>query len=132
MSFSIDNALGIHEAAIKFRSQRAEVLASNMANADTPNFKARDINFQEVLANQSGGDRAGLRTTHPRHIQTGHGMNGAVEMQYRVPNQPSVDGNTVDTQVEKTEFMQNALHYQASLTFIDGRLKGLKSAFRGD
>ena len=133
MSFNIDNALGIHEAALTLRSQRAQLLASNLANADTPNFKSRDIDFQEMLANQkNNGGGTGLRTTHARHIKDDAGITGSMELQYRVPNQPSVDGNTVDTQVEKAEFMKNALHYQASLTFIDGRLKSLKSAFRGD
>ena len=128
----LDNALGLHEAALKVRAQRMETLASNLANADTPNYKARDIDFQAVLrdANANTVSAATLKTTHAGHMQQG-GVMGA-QLQYRNPMQPSIDGNTVDTQVEKSKFMENALQYQATLQFIDGRIKSLRKAIRGD
>jgi flagellar basal-body rod protein FlgB len=127
---SLDDAFGIHELALKLRSQRTELLASNLANADTPNYKARDIDFQSVLANYQAGSGAGLRTTSERHLG-GNGTGTAPELLYREPMQASVDGNTVDPQVEKSRFMENALNYQATLSFIDGRMKTLKKALGG-
>lgn len=133
MPSKLDNALGIHEAALRLRAQRAELLASNLANADTPNYKARDIDFKAVLAtavqSAEGGSR--LQTTHSRHLRE-TGTVDAPEVLYRNPLQPSIDGNTVDAQREKSEFMQNAIQYQASLHFIDGQLRVLRTAIRGD
>ena len=131
MAISFESALGIHESALKLRGERAQVLANNLANADTPNFKARDLDFKQVLARQSGADSAfGMRATHARHLPAvGQGDS---EMLYRVPNQPSIDGNTVEEQVEHGEYMKNALQLQASFTFLNSRFKGLTSALRGD
>ena len=140
MPITIDNALGIHPQALTLRSQRAEVLAANLANADTPNYKARDIDFKSVLSaaqNTTSGPGTSTSTGLPlsasnaAHIQPLAGQSQA-EILYRNPNQPSVDGNTVDSQVEYTEFARNALQYQASLTFLSGRIKTLLTAIRGD
>lgn len=131
MAISLDNILGIHEEALKLRAKRGEVLASNMANADTPNFKAKDIDFKQVLSDYAAGGSSGLMTTNNRHIGGGTGAAGA-EPLYRVPLQASVDGNTVEADVEKSKFMENALRYQASLSFIDGRLRSLMSAIKGE
>ena len=130
---SLDNALGLHEAALKVRSQRMETLASNLANADTPNYKARDLDFRAVLSNYQSNSVSGstLKTTHANHLQQPGGVIGG-SLQYRNPMQPSIDGNTVDTQVEKAKFMENALQYQTTLQFIDGRIKSLRKAIRGD
>lgn len=131
MAISFDSALGIHESALKLRGQRAQVLANNLANADTPNFKARDLDFKQVLARQSGADSSfSMRATHDRHL-TAVGQ-GESETLYRVPQQPSIDGNTVEEQVEHGEYMKNALQLQASFTFLNSRFKGLTSALRGD
>ena len=129
----LDNALGLHEAALRVRAQRMETLSSNLANADTPNYKARDIDFRAVLrdANNNTMPAAALKTTHAGHIAPQGGALGA-QMQYRNPMQPSIDGNTVDAQVEKSKFMENALQYQATLQFIDGRIRTLRKAIRGD
>lgn len=129
MSINLDNALGIHEAALRLRSTRTELLASNLANADTPNYKARDIDFKAALEQAQGMGE--LRTTHQNHFAGGEdpGINDPL---YRIPSQASVDGNTVDSQREKAEFMQNALQYQTSLHFIDGTMKTLRSAIRGE
>lgn len=131
---NLDNTLGIHEIALKLRAQRMELLSSNLANADTPNYKARDVDFRSVLADvQSGNPAQGtsLHTTNARHLG-GADQSASGEVQYRNPLQPSIDGNTVDPQVEKAKFMENALQYQATLSFIDGRIKTLRKAIRGD
>lgn len=131
MPITFDSALGIHQKALALRSQRAEVLASNIANADTPGYKARDIDFKSVLANASEQSSGSLARTNSRHIQINANMNTS-NVLYRVPGQPSLDGNTVDGLIEKSAFAENALHYQASLTFLDGKLKGMMAAFKGE
>lgn len=132
MAISFESALGIHESALKLRGRRAEVLASNLANADTPNYKARDLDFRQILADQSGGGQFGLRATNARHISgSGAGLQDP-DLLYRTPNQPSLDGNTVEDQVEHAEYMKNALQLQASFTFLNSKFKGLTSALRGE
>ncbi len=135
MPISIDSALGLHADAVALRSQRAEVLARNLANADTPHYKARDFDFKSALAQaqgQSSVNSVRLVTTQPGHISANAGGRLGAELQYRIPNQPALDGNTVDTQIEQAEFTQNAIEYQASLTFLSGKIRGLLSAIRGD
>ena len=131
MPISFDSALGIHQQALAIRSQRAEILASNIANADTPGYKARDIDFKSVLANVDTQNSGSLSRTNAKHIQISTAGNNT-EVLYRVPNQSSLDGNTVDGLVEKSEFAENALRYQASLSFLDGKIKGLKAAIKGE
>lgn len=132
MAISLDKALGIHQQALEGRVKRAEVLANNLANADTPGFKARDVDFkammQQAKDNMSGLDMA---KTHEGHMDTSSSMGGSAELLYRVPQQPSVDGNTVDAQQEQTQFMRNAMDYQASFQFLNGKITGLKKAFSG-
>jgi flagellar basal-body rod protein FlgB len=131
---NLDDTLGIHEIALKLRAQRMELLSSNLANADTPNYKARDIDFRNVLAEyqtETPAQGTTLRTTNARHLG-GDGGAPVGDAQYRNPLQPSIDGNTVDPQIEKAKFMENALQYQATLSFIDGRIKTLRKAIRGD
>lgn len=134
MPIDIDSAFGIHAQAMALRSRRAEVLASNLANADTPNYKARDIDFKAVLAQaQAGGSSTvTVAATQPGHIGAATGSIAEPEMSYRVPRQPSIDGNTVDTETEHAEFARNALEYQASLRFLSGRIRTLLTAIRGD
>lgn len=135
MSISFDRALGIHQQALSFRAQRAEVLANNLANADTPNYKARDLDFAAVLAEQKDKAAKGTfatRTTNERHIAAeGFGM-GEGSLQYRIPVQPSIDQNTVDAQIEQANYAENAMHFQASFTFLNSKFKGLVSALRGE
>ncbi|WP_341938708.1 flagellar basal body rod protein FlgB [Marinimicrobium sp. C2-29] len=133
MAISFDSALGNHEAAFKLRAQRAELLAENMANVDTPNYKAKDLNFRQALARETGeGSQFGMATTHQGHLATDHGSEtGHPDVQYRVPNQPSIDGNTVEEQIEHAEYMKNALDFQASFTFLNSKFKGLNTALRG-
>ncbi len=131
MPANIDSFLGVHEAALRLRSTRSELLASNLANADTPNYQARDIDFKSLLSEYQGGQGASLQTTHARHMNTSGGI-ADPEHLYRTPTQPAVDGNTVDSQVEKAAFMENSLQYQTTLRFIDGSIKTLRTAIRGD
>lgn len=127
----LDDAFGIHEQTLKLRSYRSEVLAANLANADTPGYKAKDFDFGKVLKGQLGPS-AELRATHARHISTASMPVPSNEMLYRIPRQPSLDGNTVDADQEQMAFTRNALSYQASLEFLNGRIKGLMTAIRGD
>jgi flagellar basal-body rod protein FlgB len=130
MSLSFDKALGIHADALQLRSRRLELLASNLANADTPNYKARDIDFRAALSQAQGGD-VGLMRTHASHLpMQGGGVGG--EPLYRIPNQPSLDGNTVDAQLEQAAFSENAVQYQASLDFLNSRFRGLRTALKGE
>ena len=126
MSINFDAALGIHADALRVRSQRAELLASNMANADTPNYKARDIDFQSAMKMAVKGQSTGIETTHSNHINVSGGQFSSPAMQY------SLDGNTVDEQIEQAQFMQNSVQYQASLNFLGGKFRGLLSAIRGE
>ena len=134
MSINFGRALGIHEQALGFRAQRAEVLANNIANADTPNYKARDFDFsaalQEAVAGRSSGDLP-LATTAPGHIQGAAGPSGPTRLMYRTPAQDAVDGNTVDMDLERSAFSENALQYQAGLSFITHQLKMLTAAVQG-
>lgn len=131
MTITFDSALGIHQKALALRSQRTEMLASNIANADTPGYKARDIDFKSALANVQTQSANSLTRTNSKHIQINTNQSNA-EILYRVPNQSSLDGNTVDEQLEKGAFAENALRYQASITFLDGKFKGLMAAIKGE
>ena len=136
MAISFESALGIHEKAFGVRAKRAELIANNLANSDTPNFKARDIDFRAALKAQAdAADQMNLKMVGTRdgHITA----NASTEyfdqpLLYRVPMQPSVDGNTVDEHVEHAEFMENALAYQSTFTFLNSKFKGLTSAIRGE
>ena len=131
MPISFDSALGNHDKALLVRSRRAELLASNIANGDTPGYKAKDIDFKSALANVQARSNASLKVTHSNHIQPSSQMD-SMDVLYRIPNQSSLDGNTVDSQMEKSAFAENALRYQASLTFLDMKFKGLKAALKGE
>jgi len=132
MSINFEKALGVHAAALTIRSKRAEVLANNLANSDTPNFKAKDINFSEALLQAKVNQTSSLKRTHESHLdsQLGSDIPG---LSYRIPFQPDTgDGNTVDAQVEQAKFAENAMQYQASLRFLDGKIKGLIKAIKGE
>ncbi len=132
MAISFDQALGIDEQALKLRTQRAEVLANNLANADTPGFKAQDINFRAVLQQQMGMQEGleAVKTDKGHMSISSAGANG--ELMYRNPSQPSIDGNTVESQTEIVEYTKNALDFQASFLMLNNRLKGLVSAIKGE
>lgn len=130
MAFDLDKALGIHAQALSLRAHRAELLANNIANADTPNYKAVDIDFKTALANASSGELP-LTISAGKHIQTVSDNRAHYETLYRMPLQPALDGNTVDTQIEQAEFARNAVQHQASLTFLSGKLNGILTAIKG-
>jgi flagellar basal-body rod protein FlgB len=131
MTTSIDSALGIHPDALRLRERRTEVLADNLANADTPGFKARDLDFGAVLAQQGAG--VTLASTDPGHIrEPAHGTAAAAELLYRIPTHSWLDGNTVDPHLEKAAFAENTVRYQATLMLLGSRISGLKTAIRGD
>lgn len=138
MAFSLDQVFGIHAQAMLLHGKRAEILASNLANADTPNYKARDIDFKALLRQAQGmSGSAGsqpslpLTVTHADQIQPPAMGLGSASLLYRVPLQPSLDGNTVDTQQQEAEFARNAVQYQASLTFLTGKIKTIMTALKG-
>lgn len=134
MPVNLDSYLGVHAAALKLRSHRTEVLAANLANADTPGYRARDIDFRNALAavdGKAGGVR--LATTRAGHIGAdGPGASaGGLDLKYRVPLAPSLDGNTVDAQLEQSAFAQNTVRYQATLSFLSSKFRGLMTAITG-
>jgi flagellar basal-body rod protein FlgB len=111
---------GIHDDALALRAKRNNILASNIANAATPHFKARDVDFEATLA-----------TTSSRHVSRGSNLN-ADRLQYRDPVNPSLDGNTVELAVEQMQFSENVVRYQTSLTFLNRKVSGLLSAIKGE
>jgi flagellar basal-body rod protein FlgB len=127
----LDNVFGLSEASLLLRGQRAGVLAANIANADTPNFKARDLDFAAVLGAQPGEAPLAMTTTGPAHIGMAADALTAGALKYRNPYQPSLDGNTVEAPVEQAAFAQNAVRYQASLMFINRRIASIESALTG-
>lgn len=127
----LGNALGIHEQALMVRNQRNEILASNIANADTPGYKARDIDFRQVLKQQKV-QMPTMKATQAGHFQTASAGRVSPEyVQYRKVTQPSLDGNTVDVQHEQLQFSTNASRYEATMRFLNGKIKGLEKAITG-
>ena len=133
----IDQYLSFNETALSLRAQRQELLASNIANADTPNYKARDIDFSNALQGALASKGAGgpLATTAQNHIgrgkPTGDVLANGTPVLYRGEVQGSVDGNTVDMDVERNQFADNALRYEAGITMINHQIKGLLAAIQG-
>lgn len=123
-------ALAQYERALSFRANRNEVLSSNIANADTPNYKARDLDFGQALKS-ARQQSISMTTTSDLHKQAWGTSNQGARTMYRVPTQPSLDGNTVSMDVEQAQFAENALQYRASLTFLDGSIRTLRMAIKG-
>ncbi|RZJ85247.1 MAG: flagellar basal body rod protein FlgB [Massilia sp.] len=134
----IDQYLSFNETALSLRAQRQELLASNIANADTPNYKARDIDFNSALQGAlaaKGAAASPLATTAAQHIgrglPSGNSLANGTPVLYRGEVQGSVDGNTVDMDVERNQFADNALRYEAGITLINHQIKGLLAAIQG-
>lgn len=126
---NFEKVLGSHATALKIQSRRASTLSSNIANADTPGYKARDLDFKEILKS-STNDLLPMQKTSSSHI-TSAGMDAfGFQLKYRTPNQSSFDGNTVDLDMEKSAYAENALRYQTSLRFLTGKFKGMMKAFQ--
>ena len=120
MALNFDKALGVHADALRVRSERTQLLASNLANASTPGYEARDIDFAAAMAQIT--DASGM----------GDVWGSGSDTLYRVPNNPSSDGNTVEVGVEQALFSQNASDFQMSLTFVNMKMRGLQSAIKGE
>lgn len=133
MAISFDSALGIHESALRIRGQRASILANNLSNIDTPNFKARDLDFKQMLTQKlTQPSFFSTDVTNERHIEATTITDADSGLLYRTPQQPSIDGNTVEDQIEHAEYMKNALAFQASFQFLNSKFQGLRTAIRGD
>ena len=124
-----NNPFGIHEAAFRIRSERLELLAKNIANADTPQFKARDIDFKQALLQS---EKQTMWATHTNHFQISQTAGGNDALKYRVPFNASADGNTVEMPVEQANFGRAAADYRATLSFIQDESNSIKRALRGD
>ncbi|MBP6058474.1 MAG: flagellar basal body rod protein FlgB [Nitrosomonas sp.] len=130
----LDKELNFHHQALSLRAARQELLSSNVANADTPNFKAKDIDFASVLSEKlsptTRPNTVNLNTTSPSHINSATQGAFGDSVLYRVPLQPSADGNTVDMDAERTRFADNAIKYDASITFITNEFRNLTLAMQ--
>ena len=160
MRTALDNYLGIHPQALSLEARRNELLAANLANVDTPNYKARDLDFKAALAAAAGAAGTALPLTPPQSsvpgsapttagtgasaaqstalqpggAANGTGGGGALDpslLKYRVPMAPALDGNTVDEQLEQAAFAENSVRYQATLTFLNAKLRDLMTAITG-
>lgn len=133
MAINFHNAFGPFEAALKLRSGRAEILSANLANADTPNFKAKDFDFHQVLnaqlSSRGGGNMAATRAGHLPATASGA---PDFNLQFRTPTQPSIDGNTVDEHIENAAFMENSLEFQVAFTLLNSRMRGIMNAIKGE
>ena len=126
---AIKDHIAFQASALSLREKRNDMLASNIANAGTPGYKARDIDFDRELARQVGD--SALRNNDDRHMDDVAGTSDA-DVQYRVPLNPSLDGNTVELSVEQMEFSENSLRYMTTLSFLNRRISGLMTAIRGE
>jgi len=130
MSFDFNQILGVHEKALNLQTKRAEVLANNLVNADTPGYLARDFDFKSMLEDQA--DHVQVLATHQQHLPVTSLTPFSPELSYRQSAQPSLDGNTVDGHIEKSKFVENMMSMQASHAFLSGKIRGLMLAIRGD
>ncbi len=132
----LDAALNFGTEALNLRAQRQEILASNIANADTPGYQARDIDFASELKRtleqgRAQGSGMSLALTSARHIPAQTTQLPELNLMYRIPDQPAADGNTVDMDRERTQFADNSLKYQTDLTLISSQLKGMMNVLQG-
>ncbi len=130
MAISFLKALGNHEHALYLREQRSQLLSTNIAHADTPGYKAKDLDFKQALtqALQTKPPMA-LSASSIRHIPTQPGY--LEHIKYRIPFQSSLDGNTVESHVEQAQFSENVIRYEANLRFLNGKFTSLKYAIKG-
>ena len=123
----LDNIFGVHENAMQLRQRRLSLLGENIANADTPNYKAKDLDFKALMNNERS---MSTRRTHEQHIDhAGGSKNGLI---YRVPNNPAADGNTVELNFQQAEFGKESARYTATLQFLENRIGGVRRALRGE
>lgn len=126
--------LDFQASALTLQAQRAKVLASNIANADTPNYQAKDFDFTQALsqATQAAGQSSNVPArTNPAHLPAQAVTGPAPVLQYRQPLQAALDGNTVDLDTERAAFAENSVRYEASLRFLNGQIRTMLSAING-
>lgn len=127
----IDEALAFQATALKLRTERQQLLAANIANADTPHYKAVDLNFAQALREATAPNQA-PSTARLNVTATGHRLdNGTANLLYHVPNQPNIDGNTVDLDIERAKFADNAIRYEAAVKVLTQQIRGLLAAIQG-
>jgi len=135
MPLSLDQYVSVHATALDARARRGELIANNLANADTPGFQARDIDFRQAMARAAGDKTVSttMTTTQRGHIGGAASAEAASspDLKYRTPLAPALDGNTVDAQIEQAAFAENAVRYQATLTFLNAKFRGLLTAIMG-
>lgn len=130
MAIGFDKGFELHAQGMQIRAQRAEVIASNIANADTPGYKAKGMDFQKAMQQASQQQQMGMSRTNAKHFDVRTELNNNVD--FRIPNQPDTgDGNTVDVQVERNLYLENSLEYQAGVQFLNGKIKALKNVISG-
>ena len=130
---SLDKLFQFHQNALNVRAFRQQLIASNIANADTPGYKARDIDFAAALRDVTSGravPAVSVRASNERHL-AGAAQQDPAAVLYRSPQQPSIDGNTVDMDVERNRFAENAVHYDANLSFLNHQIKLMLAALQG-
>lgn len=126
----LDRYFGVHGTALTLRSERMQILASNIANAATPGYKARDLDFRAMLADSGSASEPRLSATRPGHF--GCAGTGEAQLLYRQPLQPSLDGNSVELATEQLQFAETAVRYRSTLSILGGRIGGLMSALKGE
>ena len=132
MAISIDKVFVVHEAAMHLQGRRAQLLSQNLANSDTPGYKAKDIDFKSALKSAANGtSHQALKATQTGHIQPKGNFMGAEQL-YRQPMQASLDGNSVEPHVEMSEFTENSMRYLMTLRIMSGKVNGMLSAIRGE
>ena len=135
MPLSLDQYVSVHATALDVRARRGELIANNLANADTPGFQARDIDFRQAMARAAGDKTVSttMTTTQRGHIGGASSAEaaGSPDLKYRTPLAPALDGNTVDAQIKQAAFAENAVRYQATLTFLNAKFRGLLTAIMG-
>lgn len=126
----LDRYFGVHGTALTLRSERMQILASNIANAATPGYKARDLDFGAMLAATPAGTARPQAATHTGHL--GGAATPQATLLYRQPLQPSLDGNSVELATEQLQFAETAIRYRSTLSILGGRIGGLMSALKGE
>lgn len=127
MAISLDRLMGFHHKAMQTRTDTMEVIAGNLANANTPGYKARGMDFQQAMRSVNQDRQQSMVRTHDKHFEGKMQSQGAIE--YRIPLQPDTgDGNTVEVQAERNRFLENGMRYQAGIQFLNGKIKGMKKA----
>ncbi len=132
MAITLNDEISFMRNALNLHAQRQQLLAGNIANADTPNYKAVDIDFAKTLQAAMGPNQpVVLATTAPGHIQSANSNPLGAKTMYRDAVQPSIDGNTVDMDVERAQFIDNSIRYQFALDRVSGKFQDMQTALKG-